>query len=454
MKKIAILGGGPAGLATGWSLEMIGRDYDIWESALTHGGNARTIRFNDFLYDTGPHRFHDRDPVATKYVTKLLGADIHEVNAPSQIYYKGRFINFPLRPLETLISGDVPYALRAGRDLLVSRLKKRDSAAITDFASYASYWFGETIAQTFLIPFSEKLWGLPATSLSPDISGRRLPGFSFKTIFKDVFLTSRRVQHLEGRFLYPRLGYGQIADKMADCLAAGRLNYSCRVFSIETQGDKISNVGIQNREGNTWIAPSVVVNTLPITIFVKMMNPQPPQEVITMASKLYFRDVILVFLCVEQESISKAAVTYFPEPHFKFTRIHEPRNRSRAMSPLGKTSLVIEFPCFRDDQLWCQDEHTLVEDLIKTLDQLGLIQASQVIASSVNRIVNAYPVYSKDYKEMSQVLLAYLRHFRNLRTLGRGGSFFYGHVNDFITDGFSTAKSVDTYLKLETKFSH
>jgi hypothetical protein len=46
----------------------------VLEAASAHGGNARTLRLGEFLYDTGPHRFHDRDPEATRRVEGLLGA--------------------------------------------------------------------------------------------------------------------------------------------------------------------------------------------------------------------------------------------------------------------------------------------------------------------------------------------------------------------------------------------
>ena len=72
---ILVLGGGPAGLAAAWALEDLRCPYLVLEGAPVPGGNARTLRWGDFLYDTGPHRFHDRDPDATRRVQALLGAD-------------------------------------------------------------------------------------------------------------------------------------------------------------------------------------------------------------------------------------------------------------------------------------------------------------------------------------------------------------------------------------------
>lgn len=445
-REVAVLGGGPAGLASGWALETLGRDYCVFEKSSVHGGNARTVRFGEFSYDTGPHRFHARDPEATKKVYELLGDDLHEVQAPARIYWQGKFVDFPLRPAQILKSGGLAYATRAARDFALAKVKNRDGASATDFAAFANGWFGKTIASTFLIPFSEKLWGLPGSELSPDIAGRRLPGFSIKSVVKEFLSRSGKVEHLEGRFLYPRLGYGQIADKMAERLSPGRLLYRHRVVNVETSGNLVTAVTVKTQEDIRRVRPEAVINTLPITMLVRMMNPVPPPEVLDAADKLRFRDVVLVALFLDQESISDAAVTYFQGGDQDFTRAHEPRNRSHGMSPPGKTSLVVEFPCFAGDDVWRRDEKSLVEGLVNYLEHMGLVQPSAVIDTDVHRLQNAYPVYSKDYQETSDLILSYLRQFENLWSLGRGGSFFYGHVHDFITDGFSASEAACAYM--------
>jgi protoporphyrinogen oxidase len=449
---IAILGGGPAGLACGWALEELGQhDYHIFEKSSVHGGNARTVQFGEFRYDTGPHRFHARHPETTTRICELMGSDLHQVNAPARIYWGRRFVDFPLRPAQVLRSGGLGYATRAATDLILSRLRTRNDGPPQDFSTYANHWFGKTIANTFLAPFSERLWGLPASELSPDIAGRRLPGFPISGIIKEAVFGRQKSDHLEGRFLYPRLGYGQIADKMAERLSPGKLRYNHRIVSIEAQGDEIVSVGVKVDGIEHQTRPEIVVNTLPITTLARMMYPRPPIEVLKAANSLRFRDVALVALFIDQESISDAAVTYFQNPRYDFTRAHEPRNRSHAMSPEGKTSLVVEFPCFRDDEVWSRDEGQLVNGLVKDLDAMGLVKESRIFASDVNRLPDAYPVYSKDYKAASEVMLSYLHQFKNLWTLGRGGGFFYGHVHDFVTDGFSTAQAVDNYVKRGTK---
>ena len=111
----------PAGLSSGWALEEMGRtDFSILEKSSVHGGNARTVKVGDFRYDTGPHRFHARHPEATRQITELMGADIHEAFAPARIYWEGRFIDFPLRPMQILKNGGIGYAAKAAADLMTA----------------------------------------------------------------------------------------------------------------------------------------------------------------------------------------------------------------------------------------------------------------------------------------------------------------------------------------------
>jgi len=447
-EEILILGGGPAGLATGWAFEQLGRAYRILEAAPVHGGNARTITFNEFRYDTGPHRFHDKDPLVTKRVIELLNGDIHEVNAPSRILWKGRFVDFPLKPLQALFSGGISHGIKAGWEFTRAGTAKNGAANDSlDFASWAYSQFGRTIADQFLIPYSEKLWGVSAENLSPDIAGRRLPGFTFRAILKELLSGKKKTDHLEGRFLYPRLGYGQIVDAIAQSLTPGRLQCGSRVTRLKTVGEGVFAVGFKKDGKDQTIFTSAVVNTLPITLVVRMMDPPAPERILEVTGKLLFRDVILVALFFDQESISEAASLYFPDPNLEFTRAHEPRNRSREMSPPGKTSLVVEFPCFEGDAIWTKDEKDLVRKLVAQLDDMGLVKASKMEAGTVTRLRKAYPVYVKDYKIRCQLILDYLGQFKNLVTLGRGGNFFYGHVHDLISQGFSIAEEVDKFLE-------
>ena len=92
---IHILGGGPAGLSTGYYAQKSGLDFTIYEAGSEPGGNCRTLRSGDFLFDTGAHRVHDKDAELTDEIRNMLGDDLFEVSAPSEIYSEGNFFRFP-----------------------------------------------------------------------------------------------------------------------------------------------------------------------------------------------------------------------------------------------------------------------------------------------------------------------------------------------------------------------
>jgi protoporphyrinogen oxidase len=140
----------------------------------------------------------------------------------------------------------VGYAARAAADLVKARAAPGTDIPPRDFSNYANRRFGNTIAETFLIPFSERLWGLPSPELSPDIAGRRLPGFSLTGMIKEAVFGAGKSDHLEGSFLYPRLGYGQISDHMAGRLSPGSLRYNHQVVGIETRGDEVVSIARGN----------------------------------------------------------------------------------------------------------------------------------------------------------------------------------------------------------------
>ena len=74
---------------------------------------------------------------------------------------------------------------------------------------------------------------------------------------------------------------------------------------------------------------------------------------------------------------------------------------------------------------------------------MGLVNASLVTGYDTHRLENAYPVYFKEYEVISEIVLSYLRRFENFCTLGRGGSYFYGHLHDFVSNGFEVVSSVN-----------
>src|ERR1039458_6133003 len=125
VRAVTILGGGPAGLGTAFYAHRAGLPFLLFEKSARLGGLCRTLKLGEHSYDCGAHRFHDRDADITSDIRAMLGDDLVAVDAPSKIYDRGRFIDFPPTPLNVLFSGfNLWESGRIGLELIRSRDRK------------------------------------------------------------------------------------------------------------------------------------------------------------------------------------------------------------------------------------------------------------------------------------------------------------------------------------------
>lgn len=428
---ITILGGGPAGLAVGYYAKKNRLPFTIYESHHAIGGNCVTLKYGDFLFDSGAHRFHDKDIEVTKEVKELLGDKLVKVSAPSQIYHNEKFIDFPLSPLNLLKNLGLYTSIKAGFELVVSRLTKRK--VNNSFKEFALSTYGKTIASSFLLSYSEKLWGVTCDRLSLNISGNRLKGLSLKTFLTElIFGKKTKVEHLDGSFYYPTLGIGVIPAKLVEFCGPENVLTSSKITKVFHDYSKIQELEIN---GKNRIKVDEVISTLPPCVLLQMMEPLPTEEVLLLARSLHYRSLILIALFLNKQSVTENASVYFPSSNFLFTRVYEPRNRSRLMSPSGKTSLVAEIPCQTGDKLWSMEDEKLTRLVYSQLSQVGWITEKDIIDTSVIKLNRAYPVLETGYEAKIQQVFAFLNSFSNLKISGRNGKFAYTHVHDMMKFG-------------------
>src|SRR5579863_10774186 len=122
--EFTILGGGPAGLAAGFYAQAAGLIFRIYEAQHRVGGNCITLQCGDFRFDSGAHRFHDKDPQVTAEIKQLLGHDLRKIEVPSQIWHAGKFYDFPIAPLNLLKTLGPLNVARAALSLARARLAK------------------------------------------------------------------------------------------------------------------------------------------------------------------------------------------------------------------------------------------------------------------------------------------------------------------------------------------
>jgi protoporphyrinogen oxidase len=112
------------------------------------------------------------------------------------------------------------------------------------------------------------------------------------------------------------------------------------------------------------------------------------------------------------------------------------------MAPEGKTHLVVEYFCFKEDAIWTATDAALAQRTVRELSGLGIIEPEEVLDSAVLRIPNAYPLFEVDYIEKQKCIVEYLDRFRNLELVGRGGQFEYYNTDHAMESGIAAAKAI------------
>ena len=420
-----ILGGGPAGLAAGYYARKSGLPFRIYEAGAEVGGNCRTLRWGDFLFDTGAHRLHDRDAGVTAELRALLGKELLQVHAPSQIYWNGRLIDFPLSPLDLLRKLDGRTLVRIGAEVFRQRLGERRTPS--SFRELAVAAYGDTLAGMFLLNYSRKLWGEETDRLSPAVAGKRLRGLNLKTfVMEAVGAHRRKTAHLDGSFFYPMHGIGAIFDAVAGVIGAENISCHSPITGLVHERRRVRRVVLN---GGEEIDAGTLVSTLPLTLALGMLQPRPPAELLETAMSMRFQHLVLGVFLVDRPRLTANASIYFPgdEP---YTRLYECKNRSRHMAPPGQTAIVLEVPAQPGDEHWSMDDAPLERRLRESLAATGLLRAGEILAFRSFRVPFAYPVLEVGFEEKARQIAGYLASFENLHLLGRSAQFQYSHIHD------------------------
>src|SRR3972149_11129992 len=140
-----------------------------------------------------------------------------------------------------------------------------------------------------------------------------------------------------------------------------------------------------------------------------MLYTAPPENILTAASQLRFRDLVIAAVMINRKRVTDQTWIYIPEQKIPFGRIHEPTNWSEKMAPEGKTLMVMEFFSFMGDKVWNESEERRIDITVENLENLGFIKKHEVIEGAVVRVPKAYPLFEVGYKELCDKLYGYLR---------------------------------------------
>jgi len=445
-RKIAILGAGFAGLTAGSLLARSGAPVTVFERDHAVGGLARTVERNGFRFDLGGHRFHTGNGQVEALFREALDGDVLEVARSSKILMNGRYFDYPWRPLDALRGFGVRGAVAISFGYVAEQLRQRvRQPAAESFEDVIVGRFGRTMFDIFVREYSEKVWGIECHRIAPELADWRIPNLSVGAAVRDALFPRSRgtVRSLIRKFLYPPLGIGLAAEGLRRQIEKnGCVLTGATVTGLHHAGGRIEAVTVRRHDRTERRRAEEILSSIPLNGLVRLLDPKPPAEVLAAADRLRFRDLVTVTVMIDRPRVTDQSWIYVPERRIPFGRIHEPTNWSAQMAPEGKTLLVTEHFCFRGDAVWSSGDDALAAATIASLEELGLIRASEVIDSVVLRVPHAYPIFEIGYGDNRREICDYLRSFGNLRVIGRGGMFQYFNMDHAMESGIAAAGEI------------
>ena len=454
-KRIAILGGGCAGLAA--ALRLIKKDYEvfIFEQNSQLGGICGGINLNGNIYDYGPHLFHTTDKEILSDIKNISETVIFPINRTIRIKFLDKYYEYPLSIKDiifklspiVIIKAFFSFIFYVSKGLIVKPLKRNSETVL--ISSY-----GRTLYDLFFKAYIIRVWGISPAEFSPKFAEQRIPkitaiDFIFKiTSIFDIFVKEKAsvnnyVEKVEGALYTTKIGFLGIINKIGEAIES-RGGHTClnkKVIRLECEGSEIKKIITQDSE---VFECDGVISTLPINNLVRLIKPPFSEEILKSSEQLKFRAIVFVGLLIKKERVLPAAFVYFRE-HF-FNRVTDFSYFNFEISPKGHTIVVAEISCSVNDRFW-KDDDFCKKEVIKDLIKEGFISEDILKEVYIYRLEHGYPIYTLGFEEILKKIFKSLGCMRNLTIAGRQGEFQYINAHIAMKMGYEAADLLDMKLK-------
>lgn len=345
-----IIGAGVTGISYA---NFTKNDFQIVEKENEVGGYCRTIKRNGFVWDCSGHFFHFQHPEIEEYVcrnidTKLL---LH-VAKHTQIYYKGKYIDFPFQ--KNIHQLDKDEFIDCLYDLFAPW-----QGEVTSFKEMVYANLGKSIAEKFLLPYNEKLYACDLNTLDMNAMGRFFPRAN-----KEDIILNFKVQDsasYNSHFTYPKTGAIEYIYSLMRNIDESSIALGEEVLSINTE----NKVVITNKRE---IHYDRLVSTMPLPVLLQKCGMEYPKGVFSCNKVLVFN---LGFDSKGTDCVN--SWIYVPEKDFIFYRLGYYDN----IMASDRMSLYVEIGFSEDYEL--KKEGLYLERVLSDLRRMKVVTTQKLV---------------------------------------------------------------------------
>jgi protoporphyrinogen oxidase len=410
------------------------------------GGIARTVNFKGYLFDIGCHRFFTKWGEVSQIWREVLGDKFLLRSRLSRIYYRKKFFNYPLSAKNALFGLGPVESARILASYLYSSLfptPKEDN-----LEEWVCNRFGKRLFQIFFKTYTEKVWGVPCTSIHAEWAAQRIRKLSLKTAISSALFPGRKpkAKSLIDQFHYPERGPGQMWEMLTDRLhqAGYDVLMGHPVVRILHDEGRVTGAIARGPQGDTVFEGTDFVSSMPLCDLIHALDPAPPDAILKAANGLRYRDFLIVCLIVNRRDVIPDSWIYVHEPSVKVGRITNFKNWSPAMVPdPSRTCLGMEYFVFENDALWSSPDKDLLALARRELVELGFVSVDEIEDGTVVRMPKAYPMFDKGWDGHVGSIRTYLQaNLTNLQLVGRNGMHKYNNQDHSMMTALCAARNI------------
>ncbi|UYH53212.1 NAD(P)/FAD-dependent oxidoreductase [Lawsonia intracellularis] len=485
---VIILGAGPAGLTAALELLRSGKHkVIIVELESQVGGLARTIVYKGNRMDIGGHRFFSKSAQVMKWWLDILplqgksdkkdfpsssqeyNRDEDVIHGPdpekedrvmlirrrlSRIFYLRKFFDYPISlKYSTIKKLGILRVVKMGIGYIrVCFFPIKSEKNLEDFFINR---FGRELYKTFFRDYTQKVWGVPCSDISPEWGAQRIKGISIARVLRHairkIFQSDKTIEQkntdtsLIEQFLYPKFGPGHLWETVAkEATALGAtLLLNHKVVGLDIEDSQVTAVYIENCNNGeqSRVDCSAVISSIPLKELVEMCK-NAPSSVQEVSNGLVYRDFITVGLLVknlrlrddnDRESNHSVPIKdnwiYIQESDVVIGRVQIFNNWSPYLvSDPQKVWLGLEYFANEGAHLWSMSDDAFKQMAIQELISLGFITCLDVEDVTILRVKKAYPAYFGTYFRIAEVQ-KFLDSIANMYPIGRNGMHRYNNMN-------------------------
>jgi protoporphyrinogen oxidase len=417
--EIVILGGGVAGLTAG----LTAQDAQIYEAEPQWGGAAASDTCDGFTFDRGIHVLQTTNQDILDMLEQL-GVEFSIIDRSAHIYAFGKYTAYPFQINST--------NLRLDRRLrcVVSFLRRASNPEPRNYADWIYRSIGRGFGDTFLIPYSEKFWGVHPREMSFEWTGNRVPKADVWQVLRGAVFSRNTRVGTNATFRFPKgnQGYGAVPSALRRRVG-NRLHTGHRATRLDTARKRVTF------NDDTQVDYKVLLSTIPLPTLLDIAT-DVPAAVTSAAARLRTNSIMVVNLGVARADVSDKHWIHFPEKDIAFFRISFPHNFSPDLAPPGCSSISAEVSYSADAP---PDRDKLVQRVIDDLVKVGVLRPTdEIVVRHTRAIPFGYCIYDEDRKQALPVIRQWLDQ-QDIIPGGRYGLWTYFWSDEAMVSGQKAA---------------